>query len=526
MRDHSPLEIAKFGGLWARETHESCPPDHATECNNVQFLSGGGVRTRDGLDTFFAQRDVLRHYTYFSELGEGLLVLDIEGKFYHCLPETNVIHHILTVPTATDFAFVGINGRAYISPHNGISGIEDEFLYVYKGDGVTARKAGGPAPVYNASNIFTAANSSTDGNVEEGIHIFGVIYETDTGFLTSIGPLEDEEYRFAQVEVPGDKKVALTKIPIAPGSSKVVARHIVATKAIAEADFTGDLSGYEFFFVPDGRIGNNTATTRTVNFYDAELLQSADHLYDLFESIPAGVCLSTYHNRLILAGEFDNVTVARVSVAGEYEAINQIDGLLIAPLEGPNEASKKGINPLTNFQEFRDVLYGFKKTRTYSWSDSGDVPSTWPLVVIDQGIGASVHGICTVLDSGGVNIEFLIIVDFSGIMVFNGIYLRPELTWKIQDFWTALDRDAFLNIQIVNDPILQRLYLTLPNKQMLMGDYSSGLEYKLISWSPWTFDIETTSISLIETNKLIISSKSVFAGSELINPPDNLRVVV
>jgi hypothetical protein len=41
---------------------------------------------------------------------------------------------------------------------------------------------------------------------------------------------------------------------------------------------------------------------------------------------------------------------------------------------------------------------------------------------------------------------------------------------------------------------------------MLFGDYSNGLDPKNIRWTPWTFDIETNTIALIETNTLAIGS--------------------
>ena len=128
----------------------------------------------------------------------------------------------------------------------------------------------------------------------------------------------------------------------------------------------------------------------------------------------------------------------------EPEAFDQVDGIIIVPLDG---------NPITNAQALRDVLYIFKKARTYATVDNQDVPSTWSIAPIDQGIGGSVHGIATILDSGGVNVDFLIILDYSGVMIFNGTYARPELSWKIQDYWLALDRNRFHFLETINDTL-------------------------------------------------------------------------
>jgi hypothetical protein len=486
LRNHEPLAIESFNGLWKRGDADSTPKDHFINCNNIDFVQSG-FRWRSGINPYSAVPNVVRFYVFTQETGQSLLVLDANGDIYDTafLPSP-----ILTISGMTDFAFVSIAGRAYISPHDGRTGLENEFLYVYEGDGTPARKAAGTKPT-TAEGALAAVNSATTGNVEEGIHIFAVVYETESGFLTAPGPGV-----FPTVTADGTKKVDLSAIPVA-ASSTVVKRHILATKTIYPPLYTGNTEGYEFFFIPDGEIADNTTTILTVNFYDADLLDSADDLFDLYDEIPAVACLNAYHGRLVGGATFDDISEILISNVGEPEAINQVDGLLIFPLDG---------NPVTNLQEFRDVLYGFKQSRTNAWSDNGDVPSSWPMTILDQGVGASIHGIATVLDSGGVNVDFLITIDYSGVMLFNGTFIRPELSWKIHDYWLSLDRDFFTRIQAVNDSVSQLIYITLPDRKMLFADYQNGLTPKDIRWSPWEFTNAITSIGLINTNTLLLAS--------------------
>jgi hypothetical protein len=507
MRDHNPILIEEFNGLWRRGDAESCPLDHFSDCDNLMYIQSG-FRTRDGIDVLSVGTvdgvtipNIVRMYTFVHNDEEGLLVLDTLGNIFHTKSPTPFIP-ILTITGMVDFAFVGVANRAYICPHDGILGMKDEFLYVYLGDGSLARKAAGPGPILPEGTGFTATSGGF-GEVEPGIHIFAVVYETNTGFLTQLGPIDGTltktdsgYYQFATVTVSG-------------GAPYVVARHIVATKAINPTLYNSDLVGYQFFFVPDGKIDDNTTTIKVVDFFDADLLDDASHLLDLYSEIPAFVFLTTYHNRLVGGAEwadptdketFGNISVARVSYPGEYEAIDKVSGLIVTPLDS---------NPLTNGQEYRDVLYLFKKTRTYSYNDNGGDPSSWPLVIIDQGVGASVHGVASVLDSGGVNVDWLLIIDYSGVLLFNGAYQRPELSWKIKDYWFLLQRDDFKVIQIMNDSLSQLLYITLPNHRILFADYSNGLDPEKIRWCPWSFDNEVNTITLIDTNKLVIGSKSV-----------------
>lgn len=347
-------------------------------------------------------------------------------------------------------------------------------------------------------------NVSTAGHCTIGLHVVGVIFETDTGYLTAPGP----EVFGVQTFIDERKAITVSNIPTSPDSA-VVKRHLVASKAVT--NYSGNDHEYQLFFIPDATIEDNTTTELTVSFFDAELLDDASHLLDNFSEIPSGVTLTTYHGRMALSTTFADISLFYFSAPGEPEAIDQVDGVVIAPLEG---------NPLTNGMEYRDVFYMFKKVRTYAVSDNGDVPATWQVTVIDQGIGCSVHGVASVLDSGGVNVDFLIITDFSGLMIFNGLYQRPELTWKILDFWTELDRNFFSAIQTLNDSLTQILYMTLPSRRILIGDYKNGLNAKDIRWSVWTFEVETTTIALFNTNTLAIGSFIVLVPEATLLEPN------
>ena len=624
-RDHEPVVIESFNGLWDRGDAESCPLDHFTQADNIQFFHSG-FRTRDAVDKYQTETAALgrivRVYNYVMQTGQSLLVLREGGDIFHLIAPSTVHGPILSIADMQDFGFVAVAGRAYITPFkstanaqgiNSELGLQNDFVYVYKGDGTLARKAAGFPPVnggnkqliaYNSSvdgavtkgvhviavsfdggqlgpeifavveapgdkqiqlenipiglagtlsrtivmtkaidpkdyiadqtsytyytvvtiadnttvstkinvtdaalvavygpgaglppatNAMTVENTDVDGNVDFGFHLIGVVYETDTGYLTAPGPEFFAGISFVNIK----KAVKVKRIPISPNSF-VTKRHLVATKWIPE--YNGDQKGYQFFFVPDGTIEDNTTTEKELNFFDSDLLSDASHLIDNFSEIKAGVNLNTYHGRMVLVGEYANSSVARISAPGEPEAINQVDGLIIAPLDG---------NPLTNCQEFRDILYLFKKTRTLAYSDNNDEPSSWEVDVIDQAVGAPVHGIATVLDSGGVNVDYLLIADYSGFMLFNGTYARPELSWKIEDYWFGLVRNDFRYIQIVNDSIAKKCWMTLPppiRHHMLHCDYGNGLDAKNVRWSRWIFDAKIATCTLIDTNKLILGA--------------------
>lgn len=624
MRNHDPIILEEFNGLWKRGDSESCPIDHFPDGENFQSTESG-FETRDGIGVLSGPGDVLRIYRYNSPtLGEGLLSLDTSGNIKHTVYNPTQTFTILNIPGIEDFDFQDVNGFAYITPieitqdaagNKSVTGLNSEFLYVYKGDGLSARKAAGVPPTNGSLKPIIAFNSQYDGKIDKGIHIFGisydggslalgpevlplinapgnkaahlinipigpggtvsrtiyatraidpknydpslvftfyqvitiadnvttdillsfsdlelitafvagasptpsdngalrvlngndgftdtglhligVIYETDTGFLTAPGP----EFFGAMTFVNVKKGIGVSNIPVSPDSF-VTKRHLVSTKAIN--NYNGDQKGYQFFFIPEGTIDDNVTTSLNLNFYDADLLEDASYLIDNFSEIPAGSGLATYNGRLVLFNTNTDKGIVYLSAPGEPEAIDQVDGILLPP---------DRTDEIWNAQEFRDILYIFKRNRTIPYIDNGDVPSTWAeQTPVDQGIGAAVHGIAQVLDSGGVNIEFLLIAHFGGLYVFSGTYVKPELSWKIEDLWLDMDRADFIFLQIMNDSINKKIYICLPNRKMLMADYKNGLDYKSIKWHSWRFDIEATTIALLDFNTLIIGANSL-----------------
>jgi hypothetical protein len=389
----------------------------------------------------------------------------------------------------TPDASLGVNAptsNTYVTGTEPIErGLEGEFVYVYLGNGTAARKAAGD-PISGTMIVGNGAPGHTD----PGIHVFGIVSETNTGYLSPPGAL-------ASFVTSGVNSVSFGNIPTS-GDPNVVRRHLVASIVIPSAAFTGNLTGYDLFFVPGGTIENNSDTfLNNVSFFDADLLDDASHLFDNYPDIPAGAALSLYHNRMCVFATYTDISLGLVSMEGEPEAISQVSGLIVFPLDG---------FPITNGQELRDVLYVMKRARTVSFSDNGDDPSSWPMVFIDNALGTPVHGVATVLDSGSSSVDYLIICTYQGISLFNGRYVTPELSWKIESYWRDLDRDQFSKIQIVNDPITKEFYVILPNGFCLVGNYANGMDPKLIRWYPISFAMQVNTIAVTNINEIIFGS--------------------
>lgn len=505
MRDHEPVFVEEFNGLYLRGDGFPCPIDHSPEFVNYKF-NQSGFQTRDGIDIFLATTSVLKYYYYpDAGAGDGYLVLKSDNKIYHLVGAIGAFVSF-TVSNAiagmTDFAFVSINGRAFISPtlNTNLSGLTGEFVYVYDGNQTTMmRKAAGTAPT-TAEGALVPVNSATAGSVEAGVHVFGVVYETNSGFLTQIGPTI-----LPTLTATGGKKVDLSAIPIfgGGGGTLITKRHIVASKLILAATYNAapDPKAYQLFFVPNGVIANNTATTLTIDFFDSQLIEDASHLLDLLSEIPAVGGLSTYHGRMIGWDTATNINEVLVSYADEPEAFDSVTGLLLVPKEGIG---------ITRAQQYRDILYVFKNIKTYAFNDNGDVPTSWSSMVVDDGLGAGKEGVANVGTYGGINTEALILMNEQGVSLFTGLFNKPELTFKIRDYWLSLNRADIRTGKMAAyiDAINQLLYICNPAANMvIVGDFANGLHAETIRWSQWTFGLSPATIGLFDKdNKLVMGS--------------------
>jgi hypothetical protein len=501
MRDHEGQSIDVFNGFFDRGDVENTPKDHFQACNNLRH-KGKSVFTRDGISisqSVSAQiplENVRRIYNYPLLTENTLLVLSFNrttntGSIYHVVNSTTQYGPILSIVGMTDFAFVPFAGRAYISPFTSYTvdgttiekGLQSQFLYVYLGAGAAARKAAGAAI---GAGMVAAAGAA--GHTDAGLHIYGVVSETNTGYLSPPGSLTTFTNIAAQ-------SVSFGTIPTS-GDTNVVKRHIVASKKIL--GYNGNTEGYQLFFIPGATINDNTSVfLNNVSFYDADLLEDASYLFDNYSEIPAGAFLSMYRGRLILGATYTDFNLVLASTEGEPEAINQITGILATQPNG---------FPVSNAAEFRDALYIFRPNSGMSFIDNGDDPSTWIPVNLDGALGARPHAIAQFLNSESQSVDFLVIATYQGLSLFTGGFQSPELSWKIENYWKSFDRNLFGLLQVVNNTIKKRIYIVMPDRTMLVGFYQNGLNPKDIQWQPWTFVQPVNTIAVTNIDEDIIGS--------------------
>jgi len=465
----------KVRGYFNRTDAEFVPQTHMYTCENINFTDRGW-ENRPGTTQFLAANNVVHMQAYerINEVGR-FIWLDSAGDFRDSV--TGVT--ILSIATCDKFSLISLFNRAYITPHDMFTGLPSEKVYVYDPDlAATARAAAGLRAT-DGGAAFAAATAAAAGNVEVGTRLISYCFETDTGFRTK--PIATP---VVYTTSTASRKITLSNYDIGPaGTAK---RIFLASKRIKNYDPLKK-ADYELFFIPGGVINDNTTTAAVdVNFFDADLVNSADYLNDLRETIPAGVFISYYAGRMVVGEPDGNTGYANVSKSGDPESFSEVDGFIIAyPGEGEN---------LTNGREYRGQFLMTKISRTLVTQDNGLEPNSWQVTILDAAIGSTPWGISKVGSSLATTRDTLLIFDLGGIWVFNGAYPVQPLTWAIDGFWELIDRSD-RSPQLLVDARNNKLYINLMGggggigPTLLVGDFEYGLDPENIRWSLWQFPL-------------------------------------
>jgi hypothetical protein len=478
---HEKLEISDFLGLYAKGKSDQFPLGAFSDCRNIT-VEEGEVKTREGLNNIaqgFPPAGTSWGLHLFLTNSSALTPNDNSFFVYYDgvanirESETNgIIVAIVMIAGASSWIqVVRAFGRFYILVVN--NSLAGGSVYVWRGIGTTGRLAAGAAVA--GAGLLAAVGAA--GKIDRGTHIFKVVYETDTGFITSPGITNFVAFNGTAVQAN------LTVIPTGPaGTSK---RHIISTKGII--NYNGDPHNREFFFVPGGTINDNVTTILTVDFYDADLVESASPYVDQLTNLASSTGIGVYGKRFVFwSGTAGAGNVIRFSLPDEPESFDSVDSAVLLP---PDEYIVAGA-------ELRGNYYIWTRYRTYVTKDNGDSPSTWEVELVDPTQGAIRDSVSAVYDKYGNILDYLVVGNRHGLWLFNGVYV-DNLADKILDKWKL---NSFLNTHIkafnqkliAIDAAKERIFFAFSDdagatKVLLVADYSWGFSSKGIRWYIWKF---------------------------------------
>lgn len=492
-RDHGEIPLEQTRGLFKRDSVGfTTPEDHLIQGINYEYLNGV-LRTRLGLSGVIpgiVSIQVKRFFRFERSSGAARYIwLDPSGNLYDtgaAAPSTPIIASATSGWGApTDFAMLSINDRAYLSPHNRLTGTTGK-LFVYDPSLMTAaRKAAGSKP-----GSAPAAAIVAGGNCEPGQHIIAVSFETNTGFIT-----KPAGTRLLVTFTTANRTANLTAIPL--GGSSVVARWILMTGVI-NGPYSGNPLDYELFKAV--RIGDNSSTTLSLSIFDGELKVSVDYLEDVYEEIPAGLFLDVFASRMMVGNVHPTILTSGTSTIlasnlDDSETFDKTDGYIVVdPSNDPR---------VTNFVGQIDYGFIFKSQGLYVTRDNLGSPSSWPVDTVDASVGAECMSVGRTYTRKSLGRNSFVFADRSGLHLFNGGLDPMRLSWKIQALWdTIIKTTGFIEkIQVCIAPVIQRIYVLVPSDADAMTifvcDYSDGLAFDAVKWTTWQFQSGLTSSDTI-----------------------------
>ncbi len=401
---------------------------------------------------------------------------------------------------------VAIPDVFYTTMIDGIAGQATGGIFV--SNSASGRQAAGGPPV-----VAPVVATGAAGKIEVGLHLIGVCFETESGFITKYGPL-------AQYTAPGAAQANLTGIPVGPVGT--IARRIVATKVVR--NFNGDTLQYKQFFVPGGRIADNVTTVLTIDFYDSELLEDASYLNDILSAIPHGLGMCTYRGRMIVYGTRGTVSTVPsstvlVSESANFEAFSAVDGFIqVNPQDGDGVVLAFELNGL---------LYFCKKNSIWVTRDNGGPPNTWKVDKVDGTIGAlGPFGLGIIDGDSQQNIlnNGVLLLHRTGLYFFNGQYDPVPLTYNISGslapFLTATNLQ-YGNISVSVDTLNKNIYITCDDGIVSCGNYEEGLSWDKMKWT--AISIKNRNAKCFHALKSAVTSPpntyfAAFIGSSIPTP--------
>ncbi len=503
MKNQRAIVIAgpEMDGLWDREfsgtstrpSANTVPLTGFTSAKEIRFFPWG-FKTRQGYGIAISDplgpgvhsiRQCLAYTTNDPLTGAiktGTLFVEGSSVYDSASPTPTVSIYSLA-SSGNYISIITVFGRIYLTEHDCNLGRANSSYKYYPGTGVAAVPMGGGNVALGAANF---ASSGTAGNVTQGLHVFGVAIETDSGyigFLSTTPGINVAAYNIANT----NQQVTATNIPLGPaGTTK---RHILASRVIT--GYSGNPTDYAIFFVAE--IPDNVTTTLTFNFTDESLRDSADYLYSELAGTPGCLGFCWYSNRLITFGEpyfgGDNVgpSVLRASQPGNPETTLGTEDTL----EVFKDDGQYGVK---NCFEQDGLLVICKESKTYVTRDNGGPFNTWQVSAIDNTVGTTVFGVTKALDStGAAKSGKTVMISKSGVYLFQGQVQEKPLTWKIERRWQQIAGSFGFNTFQVIDIASAKMLLFLVDDGtfantatfFLAADYSLGLDWKSIRWSEW-----------------------------------------
>lgn len=479
LRDYRLGRITDFKGWWSLVDPTDIPRSYARYARNCKYIPGK-VGSREGFSPLFTPAALaVNLYNWITSSFNALLSYEgstvrarlIDGGTYNSPQD-------LFTQTGKGLSVAESGLRTYLTvfDSNGLGAGQVRVADATTGIIAYVDKAfGGP---FSATTSVTSLGA---GNCSPGIHNFGFVYRTRTGFMGRFCPNNGVAFQPVQYQVAATGSGSLNMAVTTTFRSDVELIQPIMTTA-------DNLEKY--YFVPNagaGIIPNGLSQTvnLAINIADDVLVQDLEDAtdYDLQMTQTAGGSGPIFPSVVKAVGNrvayvCDNVVY--ISAAGKPQSIAQ----------DLNAVQLPGNLRVTTIEPLRGVYYLFGPHWTFSVTEvESQDPVAWPPTHIDSAIGTlSPHGVCPA--SRGM----LWVADTAGLFLFSGEYPDRPISYRNQAEWKRINWAAAYNVEVKDDYINQRVYVAAPldnntsRSHILVWDYTNGRDPESVQFSLWDYN--------------------------------------
>lgn len=463
--------IRDLRGAWTRTDQLESRANRAFIARNVRF-EPGIVRTRDGLTvaaTVAGKVTAMYNWIYSS----------LNRLIY--LQSGTTVKMRDMIGGGTDATLYSVTARGLTVSELG----DKAFIAAYDTSGLGAGQCRITLPLVGSGEIDKAfsppwANTPTvsdvgAGNTTEGVHKFGYIIETRTGFTGKQAPAPSDVFTPVSFTVAaGGRRIQLTMTVNIPADAAYL--HPIMTRSDNHE---------KYFFVPNasitapaGAIGYGLTWYCDIADEDLAEVESADlHAFCLTQSVAGTGPFNP--NAVIPYGKrqvYLNLNVAYASEIDNNQFISEDQHALRLP----------GERRIVIGKQLRNSLYLIGPSWTYEFSDNGDVPATWAAPnEVSGAIGTiAVQGV-----EGRTSGDFFWVAAESGLYMFNGRYSERPISYMNSDMWNRINWAAAYAVIVKDDVTKQIVRVAVPldaatePNYILSWSYARGLTPETVDFS-------------------------------------------
>lgn len=481
--------LAGFRGAWTRLLDIEARPERAGVAKNVRFAPGK-VSSREGFPSRLAVSGRIGsiHQWITSTLNRVILLQDT----------TAVLIDISNNSSLALFTQAGAKGLSVAEAG------DKAFIASYTAAQLSAGKVRISLPLISGGQIDTAfpppwANVPTitdtgAGEVTQGVHLFGYVVESRTGFTGKPGP------------APGGV-FAPVSFTVAAGGRALSMGFIVNTPpdtAFVQPIMTRSDNHDRWYFLPNGAVavpGGATGWSISIpiNISDERLADGAEEAngqFDMLTDNSGGGSPAAFSSVFSYGKRMAYVADNKVyfSDPDDYQAVTEAGHVVQVP-------GQKRI--VTGFA-LRMSCYLLGPGWTYEVADNGDLPSTWAYPTeVSGAIGTtSIQGV--EWRTAG---DYAWVASTAGLYLFSGQYATRPVSYYQTPEWERINWAAPYAVQIRDDYVRQRVYVAAAldanteASHLLVWDYARGMTPEDVDFSLDNFASGTfASLGLVQTH--------------------------